>query len=219
MAERSYRGWLAGLALIGVTLDQVSKYGVFRWLYHGGWGEHYEVWPGVFQLLAQFKEVRQPAFPGGPEVVVPAPAPEGPLAALQTLSGDTPPRVNQGALFGLFNDHKEIANAVFAVVSILAAMAIIAWAYRKATARDPLLCTALGLILGGTLGNLYDRFVFGGVRDFLHFYWFEFPVFNLADSCLVCGAILLLAQALWSRPEAEQRSNSTESATASSAVS
>jgi signal peptidase II len=49
--------------------------------------------------------------------------------------------------------------------------------------------------LAGTLGNLYDRLVFGGVRDFLHFYWFQWPVFNVADCCLVCGAGLLLIQA------------------------
>ena len=37
---------------------------------------------------------------------------------------------------------------------------------------------------------MYDRVVYGGVRDFLHFYWFEWPVFNFADCCLVGGAIL-----------------------------
>ena len=56
---------------------------------------------------------------------------------------------------------------------------------------------ALGLILGGTAGNLFDRVVFNGVRDWMHFYWFEWPVFNFADCCLVCGAGLLLLQAFW----------------------
>ena len=40
--------------------------------------------------------------------------------------------------------------------------------------------------------------MFNGVRDWMHFYWFEWPVFNLADCCLVCGAGLLLLQAFWS---------------------
>jgi lipoprotein signal peptidase len=58
------------------------------------------------------------------------------------------------------------------------------------------LCAALGLILAGTLGNLYDRLVFNGVRDFLHWdYFYDWPVFNVADCCLVCGAGLLLLQA------------------------
>ena len=64
-------------------------------------------------------------------------------------------------------------------------------------------CIALGLILGGTLGNFYDRVVFNGVRDFLHWnYLFDWPVFNLADSCLVCGACLLLLQAFGKQPVA-----------------
>ena len=47
---------------------------------------------------------------------------------------------------------------------------------------------ALGLILGGTLGNLYDRVVYDGVRDFIdwHYHDLEWPVFNIADCCLVC---------------------------------
>ena len=58
---------------------------------------------------------------------------------------------------------------------------------------------ALGLILGGTVGNMYDRLVFGGVRDFMHFHHnsFEWPVFNVADCCLVVGAALLLVQAVF----------------------
>ena len=53
------------------------------------------------------------------------------------------------------------------------------------------------MILAGTIGNLYDRVVFGGVRDFLMWYAFKWPIFNVADCCLVCGASLLLLQALF----------------------
>ena len=68
--------------------------------------------------------------------------------------------------------------------------------FPSGAARDLWVCMALGLILAGTLGNLYDRVVFNGVRDFLHWnYLFDWPVFNVADSCLVCGAGLLLLQA------------------------
>ena len=60
------------------------------------------------------------------------------------------------------------------------------------------------------IGNPLDttvavhRLIFGGVRDFLYWHYkneFSWPVFNIADCCLVCGAFLLLAQAFWSRPE------------------
>src|SRR5262245_25225846 len=125
MGERSYRGWLIGLALLGATLDQATKYGVFRWLYHEGAGGTFEVWPGVFRLLTQFDPL--------------APTPEGRLAALQTWSGEVPPRANHGALFGLANHHEGLANTIFAVVSVLAAAAIVVWAGRRATARDRLL--------------------------------------------------------------------------------
>jgi lipoprotein signal peptidase len=59
---------------------------------------------------------------------------------------------------------------------------------------DRWLCTALGLILGGAIGNCYDRIVFRGVRDFLYFYRIEYPVFNFADCCLVVGTGILVIQ-------------------------
>lgn len=190
MPQRSYRGLLIALALLGVAVDQVSKYGVFRWLY-----EHprhydadrlagtYEVVPGAFRLLVQY-----------------TPAADPQASVLRTWSAPKLPRVNHGALFGLGNERTNWANNFFSVVSVLAAVAIAFWAARRHTARDRLLCAALGLILAGTLGNLYDRVVFGGVRDFLYFYWIEWPVFNVADCCLVCGAFLLLAQAFFAHP-------------------
>ena len=95
------------------------------------------------------------------------------------------PRVNHGALFGIGQNQKGLANGIFAAVSVLAAVAIMVWGTRRNTAREKGLMAALGLILGGTVGNLYDRLIFGGVRDFLYFYRIEWPVFNVADCCLV----------------------------------
>jgi lipoprotein signal peptidase len=198
MAQRSFRGLLIGLALVGLCADQASKYGVFRWLYNDGTGGAREVATGYFRLLAQF----EPGVDAGDSV-------------LRNWSGPVMPRVNHGALFGLGGEYAAYANGFFMVVSILAAVAITIWAARRQTARDPALCAALGLILGGTLGNLYDRVVFGGVRDFLHFYWIEWPVFNVADCCLVCGAGLLLFQAFFTPATAEDK---LPAATAGAAV-
>jgi lipoprotein signal peptidase len=190
MKERSYRGLLWTLAIVGFAMDQASKYLVFRWLYPGpdGYlqGEH-DLLPGKFKFLAQFTPVRDSAA--------------GSLSVLRTWGGELLPKVNHGALFGFGNEYAKVANMVFAGVSVVAAVAIIWWSTRKSTARDWSLCAALGLILAGTLGNLYDRVVFHGVRDFLYFYWFEWPVFNIADCCLVVGAGLLLLQALFVKPE------------------
>ncbi len=191
MAQRSFRWLFWALALGGTVLDQVSKYGIFRWLYNGGFGDQWNVFPGVFRLVAHFSGERDPG---------------GPLAPLRTLSGPILPTVNQGALFGLGNDQGGGANVIFTVISLVAAVAIVYWSTRRATARDWLLCASLGLILAGTVGNLYDRAVFNGVRDFLHFRIqgvIDWPVFNVADSCLVCGAFLLLGHAFFGRGEAE----------------
>jgi signal peptidase II len=192
MVERSYRGLLWALVLIGAATDQASKYEVFRKLYNEGHGDQLVVVPGAFKLLAQFTDQE-----GSSESV---------LSSLRTWSGPALPRVNHGALFGIrlgFGDQDAwLANTVFAIVSFMAAAAIIYWSTRPATFRDPFLSAALGLILAGTLGNLYDRLVFHGVRDFLYFHWIEWPVFNVADCCLVCGAFLLLAQAVMHRPVA-----------------
>jgi lipoprotein signal peptidase len=191
MTQRSYRGLLWGLAVAGLLLDQGTKYGVFRWLYTSAYEGRYEVVPGAFRLIAQFLDA--------------PPASQGWRAPLQAWNGPLLPRVNQGALFGLGNDYSAYANGFFAVVSVTAALAIAVWSTRKSAAHDGWLCAALGLILAGTLGNLFDRVVFGGVRDFLYFYWIEWPVFNVADCFLVGGAGLLLLQAFLTPAEAKDK--------------
>jgi lipoprotein signal peptidase len=193
MTERTYRGLLWTLVLLGLVLDQSTKYLVFAWQYNEGHGGEHVVVSNCFELMAQFtgEEDRGSSL----------------LSRLRTIGGNILPRVNQGALFGLANNHREVANAVFAVISVLAALAIAYWSTLPTTGRDRFLCAALGLILAGTIGNLFDRVVFGGVRDFIHWHYYDYdwPVFNIADCCLVLGAGLLLLQAFWGRPaRAEQ---------------
>ena len=119
--------------------------------------------------------------------------------------------LNEGALFGLGQGW----GVVFITLSAFAVVGIGCWLFVAGAARDWLLTTALGLITGGILGNLYDRLgwhnltwhhAFGGhqigdrvyaVRDWIHFQtpWFDWPIFNIADSLLVCGVGLLLFHA------------------------
>jgi lipoprotein signal peptidase len=187
MPERTFRMVFWCLAVTGLLLDQASKYAVFSWL-RGVEPNHawvlFQTEDGSgFQLTAQFEHDED---------------------------GKLVPHVNHGALFGFLREHKSLANACFAFISLVAALAIIFWSTLKTTARDWWLCCALGLILGGTLGNLYDRIVFNGVRDFLYWSygnWLRsithetgWPVFNIADCCLVIGAGLLLIQAFQSQP-------------------
>jgi signal peptidase II len=178
----SYRSWLWTLALVGLVLDQATKYGVFFWLRDAPDNKQVII-PGAFNLVAQ-----RLTGPGGQEVL----------------------HVNHGALFGWLQGWEGRANTGFAVISLVAAAAIVVWSSQRSTARDRGLCVALGLILAGTLGNFYDRVFFGGVRDFLHwYYWVNWPVFNVADCCLVVGALLLLVLAFRSQPAEEQKSADT----------
>lgn len=113
-------------------------------------------------------------------------------------------QLNKGALFGIGNAVGDVSNCAFAGFSLLAAAFIVYWVRLPSVRHDRWLCVALGLILGGALGNLYDRLVFHGVRDFLWVYYrnaageypFNWPVFNIADSALVCGAAILFAHSV-----------------------
>jgi lipoprotein signal peptidase len=193
--DRTYRWLLIGLAVIGLTADQTTKYRVFRWLYNNGdfaetYTNSYPVVPG-FKLIAQFD-------PDTPHC-------ECGFNSLQTWSAPIMPRVNHGALFGMGGSKKGSANWFFATVSVVAALAILIWGMRRSTAKEPWLMAALGLILAGTIGNFYDRLVFNGVRDFLYFYLIDWPVFNVADCCLVVGAGLLLVQAIFLTPQTVEK--------------
>lgn len=184
--ERPYYWLFAFLALFGLAADQVSKYVIFAKLYPGN-GERLsqvDVIPGCFSLQTVYTLDQ---FPD-----------DSPFYFLQTLSGTRMPHVNRGALFGIGNGDGMGGggmNHLFAGISILAAGFVLAYTLRPSVAKDRFMSIALGLVLAGTLGNLYDRIVFSGVRDFLHCYWEShvWPDFNIADCCLVCGAGLLLA--------------------------
>lgn len=200
---KTYRWVFWALAFVGLAVDQGSKYGVFAWLpYNDGKGDVATVIPDVFILDTSYTGERETG--------------EGVFATLRTLSGDMLPKVNKGALWGIGRGSGQPGtdfNAIFGVVSLVAALALIVWVSLPWAARDRLLCVALGLILGGTLGNFYDRIVFGGVRDFLHWIYFEFPVFNIADCCLVCGAFLLLVQAFFCQEPAAEAPKAEAAAT------
>jgi signal peptidase II len=95
---------------------------------------------------------------------------------------------NTGSSFGLFQGHS-FALAIVAFVGIAFLLVFALILYPRFFPSDNLLGRlALGLILGGTIGNLIDRLRFGGVTDFISLGWW--PAFNIADSAIVVGAIL-----------------------------
>jgi lipoprotein signal peptidase len=180
------------IAVLGVAADQATKYGVFAWLSNVP-GNHYV----LFRTTPEAEE----ELHGFALVVQHERSDDAEHRVLTYADGRPIPHVNQGALFGFLRDHKTPANLLFAVISLVAAAGIGWWSMTSATVKDRRLCVALGLILAGTLGNLYDRVVFNGVRDFLHWdYLYNWPVFNVADCCLVAGAGLLIIQAFAKQP-------------------
>jgi signal peptidase II len=123
--------------------------------------------------------------------------------------------LNPGALFGMGGGRR----LVFAALSVAALLGIFTWLFLYKAARDRWLTFALGIISGGIVGNLYDRLGLwhlqgmpqgidaeytGAVRDWILFQWKEVPLkmlnpwpnFNIADSFLVAGAIMLAVHAL-----------------------
>ena len=108
---------------------------------------------------------------------------------------------NPGAAFSLFNDSGSPARVrwMLLVFSLLAA-AVVLVMLLKLGRRITATSVALALILGGALGNAYDRIRFGFVIDFLevHIIHYHWPDFNVADSSIVVGGILLLLDALFS---------------------
>jgi len=111
---------------------------------------------------------------------------------------------NPGAAFSLFNDSSSPARVrwmllAFSIVAAVAVLVALLKLGRKVTATT----LALALILGGALGNAWDRIRFGYVIDFLevHIIHYHWPDFNVADSAIVVGGILLLFDALFASQE------------------
>lgn len=100
---------------------------------------------------------------------------------------------NTGAAFSILQGKR-----VFFIITTLILMGIILYVYYKLLPITSVLTITTGLILGGALGNFYDRIVYGYVIDFIDFHFF--PVFNIADSAVVIGT-LLLAWQLWRSSE------------------
>jgi len=114
---------------------------------------------------------------------------------------------NPGAAFSMFTEstRPEVVRWVLSGFSILAA-AVVVFAILRFGRRMTPTMIALALILGGTIGNLWDRLRSGLVTDFLevHIVHYHWPDFNVADSAIVIGGILLVLDALFSGRHEEE---------------
>jgi len=107
---------------------------------------------------------------------------------------------NRGAAFGIFHDSSPLFRAVFfGIVTIVCVFLLVQW-MGKTLPREKYLRFFLALTLGGAVGNLIDRVLFGEVTDFVHVFYqgatrlYSFPAFNVADSAISVGITLILVQ-------------------------
>ena len=112
---------------------------------------------------------------------------------------------NRGISFGFFNQPGQpgLGFLIFAVFATAVVVALAVWLYRV---RSAFLAVAIGLIIGGAIGNVIDRLRLGGVVDFLYFHagaWY-WPAFNFADSAICLGVAAMLLDGLLSRRDAPQ---------------
>jgi signal peptidase II len=103
---------------------------------------------------------------------------------------------NPGAAFSFLAQADGWQRWFFTVLGLVASVFIV-WMMHKNRSNKRLML-ALALILGGALGNVIDRIAYGHVVDFLLFYWKDwyYPAFNIADTCITLGAILLILDEL-----------------------
>jgi signal peptidase II len=108
---------------------------------------------------------------------------------------------NRGMSFGLFNQGAGLNALLFSLVAAVIVAVLVYWLSRV---ESPLLAIAIGLVIGGAIGNVIDRIRLGAVVDFLDFYigsW-HWPAFNVADSAICVGVAAMLLDGLLLHREA-----------------
>jgi len=111
---------------------------------------------------------------------------------------------NKGAIFGFFSQSGNTGVFILLTLASFTALGLVVFYFFKTPPREKLLNLSLSLILAGALGNLIDRILRGSVIDFLDFSvkgW-HWPSFNVADSCITVGALLLVLIFLFKRSSA-----------------
>ncbi len=166
--------WIFWTALIVIALDQASKYAIYYGHVVGtlGYtGSQYDL-SGLKSFLAAVSS----------ENLIPR---EGKVLTLSFTANDA-------ALFGIGNG-TEWAVRLLASMTAVFLFLLLFFAVRTAKKLRPLSAITFGLLIGGSIGNLFDRIAFGYVRDMIYVKLIDFPVFNLADSaiCIAIGLLIL----------------------------
>ena len=111
---------------------------------------------------------------------------------------------NRGMSFGLFDNDAAVNTIVFTALAAVIVLGLLVWMWR---AREALVVLAIGLVIGGAIGNVIDRLSRGAVVDFLDFHlgqW-HFYVFNTADAAISVGVALMLLDSLLAQGRAAKQ--------------
>lgn len=105
---------------------------------------------------------------------------------------------NPGAAFSFLGDAGGWQRWFFIIVAVVISAILIVWLYRLSRSERWLAC-GLALIVGGAIGNLWDRVAYGHVIDFIDVYYqnWHWPAFNIADSAITIGAVMIIIDAFW----------------------
>lgn len=118
---------------------------------------------------------------------------------------------NYGAAFSFLDTPGGAQRWFFTAISFIVSLVLIVWLYRMQK-HERWLSLSIALILGGAIGNLIDRAVYGYVVDFIQVYWQNsyFPSFNIADAAISCGTVLLLGLTLFEKNDKEAVDDQTQ---------
>lgn len=114
---------------------------------------------------------------------------------------------NTGAAFSFLAGQSGWQRWLFALIAVVVSVVLVIW-LKRLKPNETWLAVALALVLGGALGNLVDRVLFGHVIDFILVHWqnrWHFPAFNLADSAITVGAIMLVIDMFTSKQSGESK--------------
>jgi len=178
------------VAALTLVLDQVAK-----WLFL-----YFAVLPhnGLADFLANFD--RREVCP---------PTPRFDLAPIEIVDDLRLTMVcNRGVSFGMFSAETETGRIALIAFALLVVGLLLVWLAR---AKGRLLAWAIGLVVGGAIGNVVDRVSYGAVVDFIDAQIMGYPfwTFNLADTAISLGVVLLIFEALFT-PEGASRKKATE---------
>ncbi len=110
---------------------------------------------------------------------------------------------NKGVSYGLFASDGMTGRVILILFAVSLVVGLGIWLARLTT---PIMGVAVGLVIGGAVGNIYDRVFFGAVADFFHVYWnnYDWYIFNIADVWIVLGVLIMVYDSFFPQDETKK---------------